>query len=76
MMHIEITRPEVEALILDRIGRSSGADPQEIIFQALQQSELSRQTGAALVEAMQASPYKEIDIEPSRVRLNVRDVEL
>ena len=76
MMHIEITRPEVEALILDRIGRSSGADPQEIRFQALQQSELSRQTGAALVEAMQASPYKEIDIEPSRVRLNVRDVEL
>lgn len=76
MMNIEITRPEVEALILERIERSSGADPEEIIFQALRQSDYSRQTGAALVEAMQASPYKEIDIEPARVRLHVRDVEL
>jgi prevent-host-death family protein len=33
-------------------------------------------TGAALVEAMQASPYREIDIEPRRERLPVRDVTL
>ena len=33
-------------------------------------------TGAALVEAMQASPYREIDIEPRRERLPVRDVAL
>ncbi len=33
-------------------------------------------TGAALVAAMQASPYREIDIEPSRERSPVRDVEL
>ena len=34
-------------------------------------------TGAALVAAMQASPYREMDIEPSRdERSPVRDVEL
>jgi prevent-host-death family protein len=32
------------------------------------------QTGAALVEAMQASPYREIDLEPERYPLRVRDV--
>jgi hypothetical protein len=31
-------------------------------------------TGAALVAAMQASPYREIDIEPERYPLPVRDV--
>lgn len=31
-------------------------------------------TGAALVAAMQASPYPEIDIEAKRFRLPVRDV--
>lgn len=33
-------------------------------------------TGAALVEAMQASPYREIDIEPRRERFPVRGVDL
>lgn len=33
-------------------------------------------TGRALVEAMQASPYRDIDIEPRRERMPVRDVEL
>jgi len=33
-------------------------------------------TGAALVKAMQASPYREINIEPRRERLPVRDVKL
>lgn len=33
-------------------------------------------TGAALVEAMQASPYREIDIEPRRERFSVRGVVL
>ena len=31
-------------------------------------------TGAALVDAMQASPFREMDIEPPRARLPVRDV--
>jgi prevent-host-death family protein len=33
-------------------------------------------TGEALVAAMQASPYREIDLEPKRSRLPVRDVQL
>ncbi|MCW5734401.1 MAG: type II toxin-antitoxin system Phd/YefM family antitoxin [Enhydrobacter sp.] len=33
-------------------------------------------TGRALIEAMQASPYRDIDIEPRRERMPVRDVEL
>jgi hypothetical protein len=33
-------------------------------------------TGQALIDAMQSSPYKEIEIEPERVRLPERDVEL
>ena len=33
-------------------------------------------TGAALIEALQASPYRELDIEPPRIRLgSVRNVE-
>lgn len=33
-------------------------------------------TGAALVEAMQDSPHKEIPLTPKRARMPVRDVEL
>jgi hypothetical protein len=33
-------------------------------------------TGAALIAALQASPYRDIDIAPKRERLPVRDVEL
>ena len=33
-----------------------------------------KRTGADLIAAMQASPYREIEIEPARYRLPVRDV--
>jgi prevent-host-death family protein len=33
-------------------------------------------TGAALVAALQESPYRDIDLEPRRERLPVRDVRL
>ena len=33
-------------------------------------------TGKALVAAMQASPYREVEIEPERSRLPVRDIHL
>jgi prevent-host-death family protein len=33
-------------------------------------------TGAALIAALQESPYREIDLEPRRDRLPVRDVKL
>jgi len=33
-------------------------------------------SGAALVEALQASPYRDVNIEPRRGRMPVRDVKL
>ena len=33
-------------------------------------------TGAALIAALQASPYRDIDIAPKRERMPVRDVKL
>lgn len=33
-----------------------------------------KRTGADLIAAMQSSPYREIEIEPARYRLPVRDV--
>jgi prevent-host-death family protein len=33
-------------------------------------------TGEALIAALQASPYRDSDIEPRRIRLPVRDVKL
>ena len=33
-------------------------------------------TGLALIEAMQASPYREVDLEPGREPMPVRDVSL
>jgi hypothetical protein len=33
-------------------------------------------TGQALVAAMQASPHRDIEIEPERIRMPVRDVAL
>jgi len=33
-------------------------------------------TGQALIEALQSSPYRDVDIEPSRMAMPVREVEL
>jgi hypothetical protein len=33
-------------------------------------------TGQALIDAMQSSPYREIELEPERMRLPVRSVKL
>ncbi|MDX2179163.1 MAG: hypothetical protein SFV18_06190 [Bryobacteraceae bacterium] len=74
-MTIEITRPEVEILIQERIRSGAFATAEEAILQALLESS-SRPTGAALVAAMQASPYPEIDLEPRSERLPVSDIAL
>ena len=69
----EITRPEVEALIQQRIQSGGFASAEDVILQALRSFNPGH-TGADLVAAMQASPYREIEIEPARDRLPVRDV--
>jgi len=46
------------------------ADAEDVLLEALRSSETA--TGADLVAAMQASPYSEVEIEPSRDRMPVR----
>jgi len=83
-MTIEIHRPELEALIRDRMKTGAFRSVEDALMQALESSplppgkaagraeELVAATGADLVAAMQASPYREIDLEPLRDRLPVR----
>jgi Arc/MetJ-type ribon-helix-helix transcriptional regulator len=73
-MTIEITRPEVEALIRQRIESGRFASAEDVILQALRSFDPERPSGAALVAAMQASPYPDADVEPPRDRMPVRDV--
>jgi len=58
-MTIEIQKPELEALILERMQKGGFASIED-----------------ALMQALEASPYRELDIEPSRFRLSIhaRDV--
>jgi hypothetical protein len=76
-MTIEIHRPELEALILERMKSGGFGDIEDVIMQALKSAPLpapDAATGADLVAAMQASPYREIDIQPLPTSLPVRDV--
>ena len=75
-MTIEISRPEVEAFILQRMKNGAFSTPEDAIFHALRSSTPEALTGAALIAAMQSSPHKDIEIEPSRGPMPVRDVSL
>jgi hypothetical protein len=75
-MTIEITRPDIKALIQKHLRASGVSDPQEVIFKALRATEEPRLTGADLIAAIQSSPYREVSLEvPSEVS-PVRDVDL
>lgn len=81
-MTIEIHQPELEALILERMQKGAFGSVEDVLLQALKSSPLPADenepscssTGADLIAAMQASPYKEVDLEPARERMPVRDV--
>lgn len=85
-MTIEIQQPELEALILDRMQKGAFESVEDVLLQALKtspppsqendlhQSKSCAPTGADLIAAMQASPYKEISLEPLRDQMPVRDV--
>lgn len=75
-MTIEITKPEVEALIQQRLRSGAFESAEDVILHALRSAEPERRTGADLIHALQASPYRDIDLEPSRDRLSVRDAAL
>lgn len=73
-MTIEITKPEVEALIQQRLRSGSFQSTEDVILHALRSSEPYPRTGVDLIHALQASPDRDIDLEPSRERMPVRDV--
>ena len=74
-MIIEITNPDVEALIHQRMQTGAFKSPEDVIRAALRPSVPDARTGADLIAALQACPYPEVDIEPSRVLSPVvRDV--
>jgi hypothetical protein len=85
-MTIEIHRPELEALIIQRMKSGGFQNVEDALLQALKASppveepsgiSQAKRTGADLIAALQASPYRELDIEPPKVRLTtVRDVVL
>ena len=76
-MTIEITSPDVEALIRQWMRTGAFNSPEDLIRAALRSSELDTRTGADLIAALQACPYPEVNIEPSRVPSPlVRDVSL
>jgi Arc/MetJ-type ribon-helix-helix transcriptional regulator len=76
-MTIEITSPDVEALIEQRMRTGAFKNPEDLIRAALRSSGMDTRTGADLIAALQECPYPDVDIEPSRVPSPlVRDVAL
>ena len=89
-MNFEIHKPELVQRLNAQIQSGHFHDADEVLENALDaleerasapsraQAEKSddRRTGADLIAALQASPYREVDIEPARFRLSmpVRDV--
>ena len=85
-MNLEIRKPELMQRVNAEIQIRHLHDADELLEQALDAlNEKSpapgltpdTRTGADLIAALQASPYRELEIEPPRLRLgNVRDVQL
>ncbi len=83
---IEIQRPELEALIQERMMSGAYHDVEDVLIQALRSSPLPESEtaghenkdqvamGTKLLAAMQASPFKEICLEPRSEPSPVRDV--
>jgi len=79
-MNIEIQKPELERRVREGIQSGRFQDVDELLTKALdalyEKESADAHSGAALVEAMQTSPYKDIDIQAKRDRLPVRDAVL
>lgn len=77
-MNIEITRPEVEALIQQRLRSGGFKDPQDVILHALRVSE-SRPSAAELLSALRSSPEQDAEEAPAWLKeswANAREVGL
>lgn len=83
-MNIEINKPDLVERLTTRIRGGQFHDADELIEKALDAldehtaaSSSSTATGAVVLAALQASPYPDVDLTPTRVRLaSVRDVKL
>ena len=73
-MTIQITRPEVEALIEQRLASGPFTNVEDVILDALRATVPAKRTGADLIAAMKQSPFREIEIEPASSPMPVRDV--
>ncbi len=82
-MNLEIHKPELVERVYARLQTGQFRDADDVIEKALDTLDerttaipaRDTRTGADLIAALQTSPYRELEIEPSRVRLaNVRDV--
>jgi hypothetical protein len=84
-MTIDIHQPELEALIKAQMESGAFQSVEDALIHALRQASIldssspvasSPSTGAALVSAMQSSPYKEVEIEAPGFQMPVRSVAL
>ncbi len=84
-MNLEIHKPKLVQRVKTQIQSGQFQDADELIEKALdaldEQASTaampSSATGAVVLAALQASPYRDLDLTPPRVRLNnVRDVAL
>ena len=75
-MTIQITRPEVEALIQQRLASGPFTNAEGVILDALRATVPAKRTGADLIAAMKQSPFREVEIEPRSSPMPVRDVTL
>jgi Arc/MetJ-type ribon-helix-helix transcriptional regulator len=81
-MNLEIHKPELVQRVNAQIQSGHFHDMDELIEKALDALDertpgAAVETGAVVLAALQASPYRDIDLTPPRVRLsNVRDVAL
>ncbi len=82
-MSVEIHQPEIEALIEQRMASGAFHDVEEVLLDALRSAPVAtapmekkpRRMGTELIAAMQAMPYKEVDLEPSCLWMPVREPE-
>ena len=77
-MTLTISLSDEQAAALRAKAAAEGLSVEQWIRKLAEESpgQHNNRTGADLIAALQASPYRDIDIEPQRYRLPVRDVEL
>ncbi len=64
-MTIEINKPEIEALILERLKTGNFTDPRDVILHALRTSLSPKRTPADLLTALRASPSEDAAKAPA-----------